>query len=703
MTRQKPRNRRFLISLLLSVVMVVTMLPVFAFAETPETPAEEAAPAVVTEAFTLNETTLDGLGDRSALPTDVAIPQMGDLIPRGEQIQPGEAVDADVLAASSGDSQFNYTVASNRYAFYITFPSQSQTYSAWLVDPKDPDPNDSSKFIFLAQGGASSIWTVSLSDLHAPDGTYVVQFYATSSGTTYGTAALGPFTLKTSGGTQTITEDQTPGFYDHNKEMWDALDGMSSTDRAAMKKSTEWITSADSSVKAKAASLTAGCTTDRQKAKALYKYVVDNIYYDYDDAENRVLPTYWNRDAASVLSEKYAVCEGIASLYAAFLRSCGIPAMKILGYAGTVYDAGASDKTLNHAWVCAYFTDDNSWHLFDPTWDRKNTYEKVNGEGFVKIASPMTQWHYFDFTLGSVSVNRRFDYYDSEVVTSGAKLKMTTTSVSKVQGGTFKVAAVVSPIWADQRGDWSGSVEYDRVTTGHSVTSSADFKGFRNRYIVTYKSSTPIKGKILVSKRGFSKAAVCKYEFTPKGTTLASLTNTASGVKVSWKKNSSAAGYRIYRSANGGKSFSAVKTLSGASKTAWTDTTATKAGAKYMYKVALYTKKKYSGTYFTDWSARSKALTTYRVKTPSTSLSKGSGSLKVSMGGKPSTYGGTEYQVLYKVAGGSWQKVSAAGASKTISGLKHGKVYYVRVRASRTVGGTKYIGAWSTQKSIRVK
>ena len=46
---------------------------------------------------------------------------------------------------------------------------------------------------------------------------------------------------------------------------------------------------------------------------------------------------------------------------------------------------------------------------------------------------------------------------------------------------------------------------------------------------------------------------------------------------------------------------------------------------------------------------------------------------------------------------------NAATTSKTFTGLKKGKTYYVRIRAYRTDGGKKYYSAWSAVKSVKIK
>ncbi len=45
----------------------------------------------------------------------------------------------------------------------------------------------------------------------------------------------------------------------------------------------------------------------------------------------------------------------------------------------------------------------------------------------------------------------------------------------------------------------------------------------------------------------------------------------------------------------------------------------------------------------------------------------------------------------------------AKTTKKTISGLKSGKTYYVRIKTYKTVSGTKYVSAWSKAKNVKVK
>ena len=79
--------------------------------------------------------------------------------------------------------------------------------------------------------------------------------------------------------------------------------------------------------------------------------------------------------------------------------------------------------------------------------------------------------------------------------------------------------------------------------------------------------------------------------------------------------------------------------------------------------------------------------------------------MTVKMTTKPSSKGASTYQIYYKQKGTkTWKKTTTTAQSKTIKSLKKGKQYYIKVRAYKTVNGSKYYGAWSTTKlSKKVK
>ena len=68
--------------------------------------------------------------------------------------------------------------------------------------------------------------------------------------------------------------------------------------------------------------------------------------------------------------------------------------------------------------------------------------------------------------------------------------------------------------------------------------------------------------------------------------------------------------------------------------------------------------------------------------------------------------GSVKYEIAYKVKGTStftYKTVSSSKVEKTIAGLKSGKVYKVKVRATKTRDGVTYNGAWSNAMFITVR
>ena len=104
--------------------------------------------------------------------------------------------------------------------------------------------------------------------------------------------------------------------------------------------------------------LTSGKTNDREKAKAIYDYVAQNVTYDVQKYKNDEFR--WDDSALKTLELKSGVCQDYAFLAIALLRASDIEARFVEGRAGGGVFPG------RHAWVEAKV--DGSWLTMDPTW-----------------------------------------------------------------------------------------------------------------------------------------------------------------------------------------------------------------------------------------------------------------------------------------------------------------------------------------------
>ncbi|MDO4501998.1 MAG: hypothetical protein Q4D06_02340 [Coriobacteriia bacterium] len=121
-----------------------------------------------------------------------------------------------------------------------------------------------------------------------------------------------------------------------------------------------------------------------------------------------------------------------------------------------------------------------------------------------------------------------------------------------------------------------------------------------------------------------------------------------------------------------------------------------KAVGKHTYKVSF--RGDYAGTK-SVWFTIKPATAAVKSLTP------GTRKLTVKMTTKPTTKGGSAFQIGYLQKGASkWKYVATTSQSKAIKSLKKGKQYYVKVRAYKKSGGTTYYGPWSkTKLSKKIK
>ncbi len=178
---------------------------------------------------------------------------------------------------------------------------------------------------------------------------------------------------------------------------------------------------------------------------------------------------------------------------------------------------------------------------------------------------------------------------------------------------------------------------------------------------------------------------------------VSKLTNTSSGVKITWSKVTGASGYYVYRGST------KIKTISSGSTVSYTDTSVkSKNAKKYTYHVVPYytsSGSKIAGTY-------GNTKTIYRLVANTLSSVKNSASKTITVKwSKKSSVSG--YEIYYSTSSSfsSYKSVKVSGASsasKKITGLKKGKTYYVKVRTYKKVSGTYYYSAWSSVKKVKV-
>ena len=118
----------------------------------------------------------------------------------------------------------------------------------------------------------------------------------------------------------------------------------------------------DATIKAKAAELTSGLTTELAKAKAIFNYVRDYVSYSF----------YYNTKYGAVNTLKYKTgnCVDQAHLVVALSRAAGLEARYVLGTC--VFSSGS---TYGHVW--AQVLVGNQWYVADATSTR-NSFGVVN-------------------------------------------------------------------------------------------------------------------------------------------------------------------------------------------------------------------------------------------------------------------------------------------------------------------------------------
>lgn len=139
---------------------------------------------------------------------------------------------------------------------------------------------------------------------------------------------------------------------------------------------------AEASIKTLAAYLTAPAQNEREKTRAIFRWITDRIAYD---AELYLSGRADTADTSPqyVLRSRRSICDGYTNLFLALAHEAGLSAVKITGYTkGYSYAPGRRPSGENHSWNAVRI--DGTWFLLDPTWGAGS----ISTRGFHKKFEP---------------------------------------------------------------------------------------------------------------------------------------------------------------------------------------------------------------------------------------------------------------------------------------------------------------------------
>ena len=151
------------------------------------------------------------------------------------------------------------------------------------------------------------------------------------------------------------------------------------------------------SIPALAKYLTNPFSRDDEKARAIFRWVTENIDYDVKGFFSGKIE---RESSGNVLKSRKAVCEGYSGLFEQLARAAGLEVVNISGYAkGYGYSSGEKiPGRTNHAWNAVKIR--GEWKLLDCTWGAGHVGDQHD---FVRKFTP----HYF-FTTPSEFIYDHF-------------------------------------------------------------------------------------------------------------------------------------------------------------------------------------------------------------------------------------------------------------------------------------------------------
>ena len=272
-------------------------------------------------------------------------------------------------------------------------------------------------------------------------------------------------------------------------------------------------------------------------------------------------------------------------------------------------------------------------------------------------------------------------------------------NVIKVSNITKTVSAKVQKAKIQATVNDKAKLTYSSNNKSVKVNSSGEItiaKNFTGTAVIT----------ITAAETARYKKTSCQITVTvrPTGTSLSGVTNTGSGkANVAWTRNKSVTGYRIQYSTDSQFKKNVITVNISKNQTTKTILSKLKEGSTYYVRIATY--KNTGSKIYSSWSKAKKVT----IRPTGTSLSgvtnTGSGKVKVTWLRNKSATG---YRIQYSTDSKFKKNVTTVNISKnqttkvTLSKLKKGKTYYVRIATYKNVRNKVY-SSWSKVKKITIK
>ncbi|KAB3531911.1 transglutaminase domain-containing protein [Alkaliphilus pronyensis] len=125
----------------------------------------------------------------------------------------------------------------------------------------------------------------------------------------------------------------------------------------------------------KASEITEGIDCEQQKLEAIYSYIVKNIKYDYEKIST--ITSSYLPDIDEILESGQGICYDYSSLFAAMMRSVGVPTKMVKGYTDLIPNE-------YHAWNEVLIN--GEWKIIDTTFDAAYIQDSKNVD-MLKTAS----------------------------------------------------------------------------------------------------------------------------------------------------------------------------------------------------------------------------------------------------------------------------------------------------------------------------